>query len=207
MQVKALVKGRLFQDGEFIDGSRQVRQPLGKLEDRSVGQSENSGQALPGGGSRLFRPRQVQRRIGVKRLFPSLTQLAEVAHLRHPAGQFGAGLRSLFDFAQVAHRLFGRDGGEIGLPGVGGQPGHRNDRQALGLREIAPLDLDSQWHGDQGENIKGQRLLDLVFANAVFRFAGPQHREVRIGEPTDLHKIGLADPQIKKAGLQPPVVE
>ncbi len=181
MQVEALVEGRLFQDGEFIDGRRQVRQTLGELEGRSVRQAKNSGQALPRRSSHLLCPCQIQGRIGVKRLFPSLAQLAEVAHPRHPAGQFGPGLRRLFDFAQVAHRLFGRDGGEIGLPGIGGQTGHLDARQTLGLCEIAPLDFDGQRHGDQGEDIEGQRLFDFVFATAVFRPTGAQHREVRIG--------------------------
>lgn len=139
-------------------------------------------------------------------MLASLAQFAEIAHQRHAPGQFGTCLGGLPDFTQVTHGLLGSQRRVISLAGLSGQAGHIDHRQLLRLGEFAFLHLDRQRHGDQGEDVEGQRLFNLVFTDAVLRFAGTQHREMRIGQASRLYQFGLADPQVEKRRLQAAIV-
>lgn len=100
----------------------QVGQALGQLKARLRAPQAHQPRELLARGQRCaFSPRQVLRRVSVEALLAHALQLVEVADLGHAARQLGAGLGGLLHLAHIAHRLLGRDRGEVGLAGFGGE--------------------------------------------------------------------------------------
>ena len=135
-----------------------------------------------------------------------LLQPVEVTDFRHLAGQASAGFRRLLYFSEVTDRLFGRDGTKVGLARLGGQPRHLQCRHALGLGEVAFLDLHGKRHGDQRKQVEGQHLFDLEFTYPILGTTGAKHRKMRVRQAPGLDHLGFADPKIVECGAESPVV-
>ncbi len=146
--------------------------------------------------------RKLGDRIGMEHLFARLIELAPVAHLRHAAREFSAGLCGNTDLFHIPGGLLGRDCVEISSTRIRGQLYRFGRSLQFRLLKALPLNAAANRQGKQAGQIEHDTAVDFD----VIAAPHTAKRKARITHASGLHQIGLGHAELCQRSLQAPVV-